>query len=146
LLSMTDSPLSRDRVKLSDPRQVDDGSPYFDIVRTRMPSGAEAAEAEARVLVQIRATECLLALKLWMDRTHQVPTDLDTVVRAAGLPKVPIDPYSGRPLLMAIIDGEPVVYSIGLDGHDDGGRIDSRIVSQPGDQTFRLPSMEKPKR
>jgi len=52
---------------------------------------------------------------------------------------VPIDPYSGKPLRMAIVDGEPVIYSIGKDGRDDGGRIDSRGDRSPGDQVFRLP-------
>ena len=53
------------------------------------------------------------------------------MVKAAGLPRVPIDPYSGQPLRMAIIDGEPVIYSVGKDGRDDGGRIDSDSTGSP---------------
>ena len=95
--------------------------------------------------VYVRCTACLIALRMWMDRTHQLPTDLDTIVKAAGLPKVPIDPYSGEPVRLSIIDGEPVIYSIGKDGRDDGGRIDSDHGRRPGDQTYRLPEIEKPK-
>ncbi len=60
------------------------------------------------------------------------------------MPEVPIDPYSGKPLRMTIIDGEPVIYSIGQDGRDDGGRIDSNADRKLGDQTFRLPAIKKP--
>ena len=92
-----------------------------------------------------RATQCLIALKLWKDHSKEIPADLETVVKAAGLPQIPIDPYSGKPLRMAIIDGEPVIYSIGKDGRDDGGRIDSDSDRKPGDQTFRLPAVQERK-
>ena len=46
---------------------------------------------------------------------------------------------------MAIIDGEPIIYSIGKDGRDDGGRIDSDSDRNPGDQTFRLPAVQERK-
>ena len=86
-----------------------------------------------------------LALRLWKSRSKELPNNLEAVVKAAGMPHVPIDPYSGQPLRMAIIDGEPVIYSVGKDGRDDGGRIDSDSDRKPGDQTFRLPAVEQRK-
>jgi hypothetical protein len=43
---------------------------------------------------------------------------------------------------MAVVDGEPVVYSIGKDGRDDGGRLDSDFDRRPGDHIYRLPVTE----
>ena len=37
-----------------------------------------------------------------------------------------------------ILDGQPVVYSVGKDGKDDGGKLDSKNDSQPGDLIYRL--------
>jgi hypothetical protein len=45
-----------------------------------------------------------------------------------------------------LTNGEPVVYSVGKDGRDDGGRVDSDFDQKPGDHTFRLPAIEKRKR
>ncbi len=43
----------------------------------------------------------------------------------AGLTTVPIDPYDGKPLRLSIVGGQLVIYSVGKDGKDDGGRVDS---------------------
>jgi hypothetical protein len=34
-------------------------------------------------------------------------------------------------------DGRPVVYSVGKDGKDDGGTVDSKNDTQPGDLIYR---------
>jgi hypothetical protein len=146
LLALKNTPVPQWREEQYDPRRMDDGSVYTRIAIPLMPAIRSAAEAEAWVLAQIRGSECLAALKLWRARNQLAPSDLAAVVKAAGLPRVPIDPFSGQPLRMAIIDGEPVVYSIGKDGRDDGGRVDSARDRKPGDVTFRLPAGEKRKR
>jgi hypothetical protein len=51
---------------------------------------------------------------------------------------VPADPFDGRPIRMATIGGAVVVYSIGKDLKDDGGRLDSARDSKPGDLVFAL--------
>jgi hypothetical protein len=59
----------------------------------------------------------------------------------AGIPGVPIDPYSGQPLRMAVLWGEPVIYSVGRDGKDDHGRVeewDRNRRKWQGDLIFRL--------
>ena len=38
------------------------------------------------------------------------------------LPAVPVDQINGGPLGYKIVDDRPVVYSLGKDGRDDGGR------------------------
>ncbi|MHC5542552.1 hypothetical protein ACYOEI_30370, partial [Singulisphaera rosea] len=60
------------------------------------------------------------------------------------LEAIPADPFDGKPLRLAVIDGEPVIYSIGRDGRDDGGLVDSRNDSRPGDLTFRFSTTASP--
>lgn len=38
------------------------------------------------------------------------------------LSEIPLDQFTGQPLLYKLIDGKPVVYSVGADSDDDGGQ------------------------
>lgn len=40
----------------------------------------------------------------------------------ALLREVPLDQFTGKPLLYKVVDGRPVVYSVGADLDDDGGQ------------------------
>jgi hypothetical protein len=42
------------------------------------------------------------------------------------LPAVPPDRYDGKPLKYRIVEGQPVLYSVGVDRDDDGGRVPER--------------------
>ncbi len=86
----------------------------------------------------LRGTQCLVALRRWQLQHAELPQDLDTLVKDAGMPGVPIDPYSDQPLRMTVIDGKPVIYSVGLDGKDDKALSDWQYGQQPGDFIFRL--------
>jgi hypothetical protein len=146
LLALKNVPASKWPEKEPRPRQMDDGSAYGRWALRLMPDIPFFSQHEARTEVTVGAAECLVAIKLWNYRNKKPPADLAAVTKAGGLPRVPVDPYSGLPLRMAIIDGEPVVYSVGKDGRDDGGRIDSDADRKPGDHLFRLPPLEKAKR
>jgi hypothetical protein len=88
---------------------------------------------------QLHGTQCLVALRRWQIEHKGAPPDLATMVKAAGLPRVPGDPYSGEPLRMAVLEGKPVIYSVGPDGKDDGAQIVwNEARNQPGDFIFRL--------
>ncbi len=103
-------------------------------------------EAFRRAETFSRGTDCLIALKRWRLSHSDPPPDLAAVVAAAGLPEIPIDPYSDQPFRFAIVKGEPVIYSIGPDGVDDRGEFDFLVNSAaeigstipPGDVLFRL--------
>jgi hypothetical protein len=104
------------------------------------PNYSEFALVASRDLVYLRTAQCLVALRRWQLTHTAPPTDLAEVCRAAKMPGVPVDPFSGSALKLAIIDGEPVVYSVGSDGLDDGGRKDAELGKKPsGDFVFRLP-------
>jgi len=86
----------------------------------------------------LRGTQCLIALRRWRLEHTELPKDLDTLVQAAGMPDVPIDPFSDRPLRMTVIGGEPVIYSVGADGQDDKALLECKGGRQPEDIIFRL--------
>jgi hypothetical protein len=96
-------------------------------------------EAITRREATIHAIEALAAVRRWQLVHKALPTDLATACREAKLPAVPTDPYNNEePLKYLVLDGQPVVYSVGKDGKDDGGRKDNSLNLQPGDLTFRL--------
>jgi hypothetical protein len=94
-----------------------------------------------RNLAQHRGTACLVALRRAEVAGGSAPGSLAEAARAAKLPGVPIDPFDGQPLRLTRVDGRPVVYSIGKDGRDDRGLINSRMDSVPGDLVLRLPEV-----
>jgi hypothetical protein len=119
---------------------------YGRIAKSMLPAFKECGASEQRATACIRASECLIALVLYHQTNGKPASDLGTAVKAAGLKAVPIDPFSGRPLRISTIDGQVVVYSIGKDGRDDGGKVDSELDEKPGgDLVFRLPAVTKPK-
>ena len=91
-----------------------------------------------RPLAGLRMVRCLVAIRRWQLTDAAPPSDLEAVVRAAGMDAVPADPFGDGPIRMAWIAGEPVVYSVGSDGRDDGGRIDWNNGEQTGDFVLRL--------
>jgi hypothetical protein len=95
----------------------------------------------------IRAVKCQAAVRRWQ-LTHDGRTGaLADMCRAAGLPGVPVDPFSGKPLLMTTASGEPVIYSVGIDGRDDRGQKDADLGRNPeGDFLFPLPNLKRPGR
>ncbi len=67
-----------------------------------------------------------LALHLYQRRHGHWPDSLNQLV-PTFLPAVPPDRFDGRPLRYALVDGLPVVYSIGANHQDNGGRPPSNV-------------------
>lgn len=118
------------------------GAETFWIGRMIIPEYRFLITSMSRGDLQIRAAECLVAARRWrMTHAGADPTDLAAAFREAGLPGVPIDPFSDAPLKLAVVGGRPVVYSIGADGVDDRGLKDSNLGRKPdGDMLFALPA------
>ncbi|OHB66210.1 MAG: hypothetical protein A2V70_12275 [Planctomycetes bacterium RBG_13_63_9] len=104
-----------------------------------IPAESTCLRAIRRNEAILRGTQCLIALRRWQLEHEELPKDLDTLVKAAGMPGVPIDPFSDRPLLMTVIEGKAVIYSVGPDGKDDKALSESMPgTGEPGDLIFRL--------
>ena len=95
----------------------------------------------------LRGTQCLVALKRWQLEHAEPPPDIETLVKAAGMPGVPTDPYSGEPYRLASVAGKQVIYSVGPDGKDNQAQIEwTPYLPDPGDYTFRLDAANEPKK
>jgi hypothetical protein len=62
-----------------------------------------------------------LALELYHREHGKWPESL-AELSPRYLPKLPVDPISGKRLHYKIVNDRPTVYSVGVDGDDDGGR------------------------
>jgi hypothetical protein len=89
----------------------------------------------------LRCTQCLVALRRWQLQHADAPPDLETLVKSAALPRVPMDPYSDQPSRMGSVEGRPVIYSVGPDGRDDKAQFKWDYATWSGDFIFQL---EKP--
>ena len=63
-----------------------------------------------------------IALEMYRREKGDWPKNLDEL-SPRWLPKLPVDRFTGQPLKYQLIDGEPVVYSVGEDKDDDGGKL-----------------------
>ncbi len=97
-----------------------------------------ALKASTRSAAEVRAVACLTALRRWRATKNGAPASLEAAVKAAGMSATPLDPFNDRPMRMANLGGAVVVYSVGEDLKDDGGRVISARLGQPGDIVFAL--------
>jgi hypothetical protein len=66
------------------------------------------------------ATLAVIALYRYRNRHGEWPETLDQLV-PEFLPSVPIDQVDGEPLGYRLVDGQPLLYSVGGNGTDGGG-------------------------
>jgi hypothetical protein len=62
-----------------------------------------------------------IALELYHREHKKWPESL-AELSPRYLPTLPADPINGKPLHYKIVNDRPIVYSVGVDGDDDGGR------------------------
>jgi hypothetical protein len=71
-----------------------------------------------------------LALELYRREHDAWPKSL-TELSPRWLPEVPVDRITGDSLGYKVVDDRPVVYSVGVDQDDDGGRVPRRNGGNP---------------
>jgi hypothetical protein len=70
-----------------------------------------------------------IALELYHRRHEAWPARL-VELTPEFLPTVPLDCWDGQPLRYRVVDGRPLIYSVGADRQDDGGRLPDIPVAQ----------------
>jgi hypothetical protein len=89
-----------------------------------------------------------IALELHHRRHGQWPASLHELTPSL-LPSVPLDRYSGQAIGYRVINGRPVVYSIGVDRDDDGGvpprNAQGRIVNHVAKYWFSPTAVQRMK-
>jgi hypothetical protein len=92
-------------------------------------------EADHVALVRV-ATAALAVERFRLAHTNALPENLEQLAPAC-CKAVPADPYDGKPLRYKTHGASYAVYSVGSDGHDDGGVAwDSNYVKIPQDVAF----------
>lgn len=93
----------------------------FALINELMAATGSVALSQHR-FAQIRgATLTAIALSLERRRTGSYPASLDALVPDL-LPSVHPDIFDGNSMRYALVGGQPVLYSVGVDRKDDGGR------------------------
>jgi hypothetical protein len=95
-----------------------------------MPALSKAYEVSERSLQEHDATLVALAAELYRRQAGAWPTSLADLV-PQYLPATPPDRFTGRPLNYALVDGTPVIYSVGTDRDDDGGIVPRKATGTP---------------
>ena len=110
------------------------------ITRMTIPTLAGGFEREARMIATLRCALAALAVERFrMAHGGTLPAGLADLV-PRYLAAVPTDPYDGKPLRFKPLTQGFVVYSLGEDGDDDGGRPRKvgQKVAGDYDVTFRI--------
>jgi hypothetical protein len=94
-------------------------TPY---ARLLLPLLGKVTDADARAAAELRSSVAGLAAERYRLKYGRWPETLDALV-PEFLPAVPADPYDGRPLRYRRLPEGAVVYSVGPDKQDDGGRL-----------------------
>jgi hypothetical protein len=104
-----------------------------------LPANCAACMATTRAAADRAAAICGLAAERYRLRHGAWPLALDDLTPdllpdswAAGLP---VDPFDGQPLRYLVDDDGLHVWSVGMNGRDDGGSDDPR----DGDIVFHIP-------
>jgi Zn-dependent protease len=93
-------------------------------------TGLKISQIMPRAPAGLRMVQCLAAARRWHLETGQHPPDLGWAVQSAGMAEVPADPFGDGPIGMRLVGGQPVMFSIGPDGTNDG--------TQPGQDTLQF--------
>jgi len=117
-------PLSRRHKRM---RAIDQDARYRNIssfhilARALMPALARAAELDLMAIAHVRTAQAAIAIERYRLATGVLPVSLADLV-PEYLEAVPEDPFDGKALRYRKLEPGFVVYSIGPDQTDDGGK------------------------
>lgn len=102
---------------------------------------ATAIRREVQCVAQVEVAATALAVERYRLAHQRLPETLDQLV-PAYVTAVPADPFDGAPLRYKRLDRGFLVYSVGEDGRDDGGREEppreTKKPSETWDLVFRI--------
>jgi hypothetical protein len=109
------------------------------MVKSQAQATRKRAEVADRLRAQLHCAALALAAERYRQARSQWPASLTDLV-PDYVARIPHDPFDGRPLKLARHAQGITIYSVGVDGVDNGGTINiRRIPSAPGvDLGFRL--------
>ncbi|HLH56244.1 MAG TPA: hypothetical protein VKY92_21835 [Verrucomicrobiae bacterium] len=139
--------LDRERVSFEETRHCEKLFARHELMRTANPVQLVVGWRQSRDILkqtQIRhnttvAHERLImiemALRCYQSDHHNMPANLDQLV-PQYLSRVPPDPFNEQPFRYKTTAGQWLVYSVGPDGADDGGKPITKNSGTNGDITY----------
>lgn len=109
------------------------------VLAPQLATSFPAARGRQRVTgseAQLAGVQMLTAVRRFELSHGKLPDSPGDAAAETTLNTVPADPFSGEPMKYVVLAGRPVVYSVGKDLQDDGGRTDWNSGRQPGDYIF----------
>jgi hypothetical protein len=97
-----------------------------------------ASDRHNTVIAQERLLAAELALRCYCPDKGSAPAHLEDLV-PGYLAKVPQDPFSGQPMIYRSQGTNWLLYSVGPDRVDNGGRSAARATMPPGDLLYNTP-------
>jgi hypothetical protein len=94
-------------------------------------------DAFHRCQAELRCAVVMLAIERYRWANIRWPLALTDLV-PANLPQVPLDPFDGAPLRYHRLTDGVVIYSVGPDGKDNGGKLGNDPTKEGSDLGFRL--------
>jgi hypothetical protein len=108
-----------------------------------MPAVFKIANACQRSRADLRCAIAALAVERYRLVHGHWPETLEQLI-PKFLAEVSVDPYDRKPLRFKRLDDGVLIYSLGPDQEDDGGKIDRKKYSTPGsDLGFRLWNVDR---
>ncbi len=95
-----------------------------------LPAIQPASDAYLRTRALLNAGRMMIALERYRKAHGHWPESSDALV-PVYLKELPVDPFGDGPIRFARRPEGLVVYSVGPDGQDDGGNLDSRYRRPP---------------
>jgi hypothetical protein len=118
-------------------QEADSSSAAF--VRLLMPAIAKVTLAHRRSQALMRCGLVGIAAERYRIAHGHWPAALADLCKDGLLPMAPADPFDGRPLRLKVLPDGVLIYSIGMDGVDNGGTINRENPMAPGtDLGFQL--------
>jgi hypothetical protein len=93
---------------------------FTPLADTWFPAAQKTREAHERTRGVVRCLRVLNALQRAGVKPEDGTPKLDVLKLPAG---ATTDPFTGKPLLVKVVDGDWVIYTVGLDLRDDGGDL-----------------------
>ena len=100
------------------------------LVRMFMPAKIKLANASQRGKAMMRTAA--VAAERYRQQHNVWPSAFEELVEAKLLKEVPTDPYDGKTLRLRPTKTGIVIYAVGPDGVDDGGKLDRNNPVAPG--------------
>jgi hypothetical protein len=107
------------------------------LARQIFAASIKTAAAFHQDQARLRCATVMVAVERYRVANNRWPDTLPELV-PAYLPKVPLDPYDGAPLRYRRLSDGVVIYSVGADGKDNGGKLTDGRTREGIDVGFRL--------